>query len=94
MKKMILTMMMALLTTVGTSSVTNAAAAEKSFDTSTVANFDNIERIDATSMFPPYSEIVNTDSILAKLTEDEYYETLRNSIPMEATKHQPSIMVL
>ena len=45
---MVLTMMMALLTIVGTSSVTNAA---------------DIERVDATSWFPPYSEIIHTDSI-------------------------------
>lgn len=80
---MILTMMMALLTTVGTSSVTNAAAAEKSFDTSSATNLAAVERVDGTSWFPPYSEIVNTDSILAELTEEQYYETLRNSIPME-----------
>lgn len=83
MKKMIVTMMMALLTTVGTSSVTNASATEASFDTSSGTSLSAVERVDATSWFPPYSEIVNTDSILAELTEEQYYETLRNSIPME-----------
>ena len=40
--------------------------------------------------FPPYSEIVNTDSILSELTEEEYHEAVRNAIPIESLMVEPT----
>ncbi|MEF7441740.1 hypothetical protein V4V36_24080 [Paenibacillus lautus] len=70
MKKMFVTMLVVILTSVGlyTGSAPNAEAAD-----SNLVNF-----------FPPYSEIVNTNSILSDLTEEEYNEAIRNAIPMES----------
>lgn len=76
MKKMLVTMLVVILTSVGlhTGSVSNVEAAEN----------------DWVNGFPPYSEIVNTDSILSELTEEEYHEAVRNAIPIESLMVEPT----
>ncbi|MEC0260229.1 hypothetical protein [Paenibacillus lautus] len=76
MKKMLVTMLVVILTSVGlhTGSDSNVEAAEN----------------DWVNGFPPYSEIVNTDSILSELTEEEYHEAVRNAIPIESLMVEPT----
>lgn len=69
MKKMFVTMLVVILTSVGLhTGISNVEAAEN----------------DWVNGFPPYSEIMKTDSFLSELTEEEYYEAIRNVIPMES----------
>ncbi|MEC0182034.1 hypothetical protein P4H61_11075 [Paenibacillus peoriae] len=73
MKKFLVTMLVVMLVSIGLNPSSSYA------DSSSSAKDSSPQ-----SLFPPYSSIVNSNSLLSGLTAEEYNEVIENAIPIES----------
>ncbi|MBP1311479.1 hypothetical protein JOD82_004605 [Paenibacillus sp. 1182] len=73
MKKFLVTMLVVMLVAIGLNPSSSYA------DSSSSAKDSSNQ-----SLFPPYSSIVNSDTLLSGLTLEEYNEAITNAVPLES----------
>ncbi|MFK4303855.1 MULTISPECIES: hypothetical protein [unclassified Paenibacillus] len=73
MKKLLVTMLVIMLVAIGLNPASSYA------DSSSSAKDASNQ-----SLFPPYSSIVNSDTLLSGLTLEEYNEAIANAVPLES----------
>ncbi|MGM1021757.1 MAG: hypothetical protein ACQEXV_14655 [Bacillota bacterium] len=75
MKKILVTMLVVMLVAIGL----NPASSYADSSSSSSAKDSSPQ-----SLFPPYSSIVNSNSLLSGLTPEEYNEVIKNATPIES----------